>query len=154
MFDGREVIEALVMHRYQSLALYRGRAYVPTMGMTPMGVLREIEPVAIIEPTHKGLVSVLVDRLGNSPAEVSEWIPGESRSKNAVQVAAKSRSWIGFARRSLRFALIETDEAWEVSVGEGPSPDDVEQASLPRTSGPEALAGAVLKVAARRGGWQ
>lgn len=142
------------MHRYQSLALYRGRAYVPTMGMTPMGVLREIEPVAIIEPTHERLVSVLADRLGHRPAEVPEWFPGDRPLKNAVQVAAKSRSWIGFARRSLRFALIETDEAWDLSVGEGPSPEDAEQARLPRTSGPEALARAVLEVASRRGGWQ
>jgi hypothetical protein len=142
------------MHRYQTLALYRGRAYVPTIGMTPAGVIREIEPVAVTEPTHKALVSALADRLVRRPVEVPEWLRGSRPLTNAVQLAAKSRSWIGFARRSLRFALIETEEGWEVSVGEGSSPDDVEQATLPRSSGPEVLAGAVLEVASRREVWR
>jgi hypothetical protein len=153
VFDGRGASEALMMHRYQSLALYRGRAYVPTMGKTPMGLLREIEPVAVLEPTREGLVSVLADRLVRKPAEVPEWFRGDKPLKNAVQAAAKSRSWIGFARGSLRFALIEADNLWQVSVAEGPSPDDVEKVSLPRASGPGTLTETVLEVASRRGGW-
>ncbi len=153
MFDGREGPEALVMHRYQSFALYRGRAYVPTMGKTPMGLLGEIDPVAVLEPTREGLASVLADRLVRKPVNIPEWFRGDKPLKNVVQAAAKSRSWIGFARGSLRFALIETDGFWEVSVAEGSSPDDVEKVNLPRSSGPEGLTEAVLEVASRRGGW-
>jgi hypothetical protein len=143
-----------MMHRYQSLALHDGHAFVPTMGKAPSGLLREIDPVAILEPTQVALTDVLAKRLSTAPHPVREWYRGEPPMKSVVQVAAKSRSWLAFARHSLRFALIETDEFWEVSVGEGPTPADVEQKRLAPSSVPSDLAAAVLEIAQRRPIWQ
>jgi hypothetical protein len=144
----------MVMHRYQSLGLYHGQAFVPTMGKAPSGLLREIEPVAILEPTQNALAATLSERLSTKPTAVREWYRGDSPLKSVVQLAARSRSWLGFARESLRFALIETDAFWEVSVGEGASPDDVELKRLPSSCLPGDLAAVVLEVAQRRPIWQ
>ncbi len=141
------------MRRYQSLAFYAGRVYIPTMGKAPSGLLWEVDPVAVLVPEHQALASAIGTHLMAEPKAVQDLSPGDPPGKSVVQVAAKCRSWIAFARRSLRFALIETDESWQVSVGEGPTPDDVEESHLPPLSGPDELAGAVLDVAQRRRIW-
>ena len=124
------------------------------MGQAPSGLLYEIEPVAILEPTQHALADALAKRLSALPQPVREWYRGDPPMKSAVQGAAKSRSWVAFARQSLRFALIETDEFWEVSVGEGSSSADAERKRLPRTSLPSDLVEAVLEVAQRRTIWR
>jgi hypothetical protein len=124
------------------------------MGQAPSGLFYEIEPVAILEPTQHALADVLAKRLSAMPQPVREWYRGDPPMKSVVHAAAKSRSWSAFARQSLRLALIETDEFWEVSVGEGPTPADAERQRLPRTSLPSDLAEAVLEVAKRRTIWR
>jgi len=143
-----------MMHRYQSLAMFGRHVFVPTMGKAPSGLLREIDPIAILEPTQEALSAILSERLDTKPITVREWYRGDPPLASVVQLAAKCRSWIGFARQSLRFALIETEDFWEVSVGEGASPDDVERKRLPREALPHDLARVVLEVAQRRPVWQ
>ena len=142
-----------MIRRYQSLAFYGGHVYVPTMGKAPSGLLWEVEPVTVLMPEQGALTAVLGTRLATEPKAVKEWLRGDPPGKNVVQVEAKCRSWISFARRSLRFGLVETGESWQVSVSEGPTPDDAEECHLPPGSSPEELAGAVLAVAQRRRIW-
>jgi hypothetical protein len=142
-----------MMRRYQSLAFYGGRAFIPTMGKAPSGLLWEVEPVTVLTPERQALAAVFGHRLVVEPKAVKDWSRGDPPGKSVVQVAAKCRSWIAFARGSLRFALIESDESWQVSVSEGPTPDDVENRYLPAASGPEELASAVMDVAQKRTIW-
>jgi hypothetical protein len=63
--------------RYQSFGLYRDRLYFPAYGMTPMGVLREIEPVQILPVTEKRTLSLAVTsaQIASACLEISEKYP-------------------------------------------------------------------------------
>jgi hypothetical protein len=143
-----------VKSRYQSLALYRGQAYVPTIGEPPSGTFWEVDPVAVVEASEAELAPVLTERLAQGHVRIKEWYRGDPPRKSVVQVAARSRSWIGFARRSVRFSLFRAEAFWSLGVGEGPQADYVENHHLPLEATGAELTRAILAVAAQRPLWR
>lgn len=139
---------------YQSFALYGGRLYFPTIGATPNGVQWEIEPVKVMAPDREALTGALEQAFSRKPQKVREYLPGDPPMKSPVQVAARCRSWISFARGSLRYSVCQSDSAWVIRIYAGPTPDETESRALPRESPPSELAAVALELADRYPLWR
>ena len=142
--------------RYQTIWFRKGRALVPTIGSPPSGMFFELEPVAVIEPTTEAIEVVLTAAFARQPVslpERSRFDPGWPK-QSVVQVKAGYKSWRSFVQRALRIALIEAPDGWHLAIGEGASPQDVEDISMPVNVTLRQLAEQVMEVASRRGIWR
>jgi hypothetical protein len=139
---------------YQSFALYEGQVYFPTIGVTPNGVYREIDPVWVAPVTRQAIADALRHAFALKRPTVREYHRGDPAMKSPVQIAAKCRSWISFARASLRYGIGQGKQAWFVSVSAGPTRDDTETRELPLEASPDALAGVAIELADRYPLWR
>jgi hypothetical protein len=116
----------------------------------------EVEPVTAVTPTVDEIEASLKAALAKPHVRLPERSRFDSTwpKQSVVQAKAGFRSWKSFVRSALHIALIETTEGWHVTVGEGPSAEDVEDITLDAGSTPRHLAEAVLEVASRRTLWR
>lgn len=142
--------------RYQTLWFRNGLAYLPSIGAPPSGMFFEVDPVNAFEPTLESLAEVLDRALPAQPQPLRERsrYGGDWPKQSVVQTAAGYRSWASFAKGSLRIALIETREGWQVSVGEGPSSDDVENRLLDSGASTRDIATVIMEIIAPRPIWK
>ena len=140
--------------RYQSFALFKGKLFFPTVGVTPMGMLAEMEPVRVLPVSTDALGSALEQALKSVPPVARDYRPGDSPPKSPLQVAAGCRSWRAFARGSLRFGVVQTELAWQIAMSAGPRSNESVAAELPRHASPVEIAEATMTIAARYAEWK
>ena len=140
--------------RYQSFALFKGKLFFPTVGVTPMGMLTEMEPVRVLPVSVDALGSALELAFKTVPPVARDYSPGDSPPKSPLQLAAGCRSWRAFARGSVRFGVVETELAWQIAVSAGPRADESVAAELPRHASAAEIAETTMAIAARYGEWK
>jgi hypothetical protein len=142
--------------RYQTIWLRNGRAYLPAIGCPPSGMFFEVDPVTSFELTPVVLERELKAAIDREPVRLPERsrAGGSWPKQSVVQQAAMFKSWKTFAKAALRIALVETESAWVVAVGEGESPEDVESVTLSRDASLGELAGTVWEIINRRTIWR
>ena len=149
---GRE--KAWKPSRYQSFALFGRRLYFATIGVTPLGLLMETEPVRVMTPSPDMLGAALEEALSREPPTISGWRPGEPPPKSPLQVAARCRSWRSFARGSVRFAVFEAPSGWQIAVSAGPTSAEAVVAELPHGTAYTDIAAKVIGIAEGYGEWK
>ena len=140
--------------RYQSFALFGQKLYFATIGVTPLGLLMETEPVRVLAPTPEVLRAALEEALNRQPPTIPGWRPGEPPPKSPLQAAARCRSWRGFARGSVRFAVLETPAGWQIAVSVGPTAAEAVAAELHSGAAFTEIAAKVLEIAETYREWK
>jgi hypothetical protein len=142
--------------KYQTVWFRKGKAFLPTIGTPPSGMFFEVEPVTVLEPTVDSIEEALRGALQRPAVRVSERSRFDSTwpKESVVQARAGFSSWKAFAKAALSIAVMEAPDCWHISVGEGASPDTVEDVRLPLASSPRDLAKAILEIAGRRPLWR
>jgi len=142
--------------RYQTVWFRKGKAFFPTIGSPPSGMFFELEPVAVLDPTVDSIEEALHAALQREPVRIPERSRFDTTwpKESVVQVRAGFSSWKAFAKSALSMAVMEAPDSWHISVGEGASPDTVEDVRLPLAAAPRQIAEAILEVAERRPVWR
>ena len=143
--------------RYQTMWLRGGNLYVPTIGRPPSGVFFEIDPVLTLAPTRDSLNYVVERCISRHYAVIKErdrFSPEDWPKMSVVQKAAGAKTWKAFAKNSLSLAMIGVDTGWEISVGQGNDPADVETIRLGPVAGQDELVEELLNVIVRRPIWK
>jgi hypothetical protein len=102
----------------------------------------EVDPVEILPANREGLRKAVEACLTRSFVQIPErdrFASADWPSASVVQRAAGFRTWKGFAAKSLSVALIGSEKHWEISIGKGNDPSDVELVRLDRQADTDAL---------------
>lgn len=141
--------------RYQPIWFRGGKAYVPTIGSPPSGMFFELDPVMVLDPSPEAIEGALRSALDRIPVAMPERsrFGGGWPSESVVQRKAAYKTWKAFAKSALSVALLELPGNWQISVGEGSSPETVEEVSVPMNATYRHVAEEIMRIAARRPIW-
>ena len=99
-----------------SIIFYRNHLYIPTMGITPSGLRRAIEPVYIAELDRESFVQAMRSAIEAGHPRVESIPYAEYKKRDPILRATKARSWRALARDGLAYSILWRPDLKEIQI--------------------------------------
>jgi len=96
---------------------YKDKLFIPTLGITPSGLRRVIEPIYVAELNLASLVQTMQKVIEAGHPRVESVPYSEYRKRDPLLKITKARSWKALAREGLGYAIdwrSDLNEVWIV----------------------------------------
>lgn len=99
------------------IVVYRGKAYLPTLGQFPSGIYAAIEPVQVAKLSVDDLVDATKKALARGISQLPEVTAEEWRKRSdPILKATKARSWKELGRIGTSYGMSWTDQNIRVDM--------------------------------------
>ena len=95
---------------------YKNRLFVPTMGITPSGLRRVMEPIYVAELDSTSLVQAMQTVVAAGHPRVDSIPYSEYKKRDPLLKVTKARSWKALARDGLAYAIDWRPDLGEVQI--------------------------------------